>query len=147
VIVTQPQNQQIPVGQNAGFSVSVTGTAPFSYQWRKSGTPINGATDASLTFTGVQLSAAGPYDVVISNSNGTVTSNTAGLVVVSGNPNADDDGDGVSNATELALGLNPNDYSDVNVQIYRYDRTNQLVEGPGGTYVKDSEGNITDVRR
>jgi len=61
-------------------------------------------------------------------------------------PKADEDGDGVSNGVELSLGLDPYDPTDVNVQVFEYDKTNQLKRGPGGQYNKDAEGNIQEVR-
>src|SRR5438132_9665813 len=37
MITNQPQSQTVVVGQNASFSVTATGTAPLSYQWRFNG--------------------------------------------------------------------------------------------------------------
>jgi hypothetical protein len=48
-IVTQPQSVSLLAGQTARFSVGVSGTAPFSYQWYKGGTEIVGATNESLS--------------------------------------------------------------------------------------------------
>src|SRR5271156_580187 len=48
-IVTQPVSQTVTVGQTAAFSVTATGTAPLSYQWRKGGTPVTGATGSNYT--------------------------------------------------------------------------------------------------
>ena len=56
-IATQPAGLAIDPGQNATFSVAVTGTVPFTYQWRRNGTPLAGATGASLALTGVQAAA------------------------------------------------------------------------------------------
>jgi len=36
-------------GQTASFSVAATGTAPLSYQWKKNGTAISGATSSNYT--------------------------------------------------------------------------------------------------
>lgn len=146
-IVTQPVNRNVSVGATVTFSVTATGNAPLNYQWRKEGAPISGATVSSLTLANVQLTAAGSYDVVVSNSIGTVTSNGATLTVTSFDPNADDDGDGVANGVEVALGLNPFDPTDVNVHRFTYNKVNELESGPGGQYVKDPEGNIKQVKQ
>jgi len=78
----QPQNVTNFVGQNASFSVGVSGTAPISYQWRLNGNSIAGATNSSLTLTNVQLSDAGQYSVQATNVAGSDTSSNARLVVL-----------------------------------------------------------------
>src|SRR5207249_813810 len=40
VIATQPQNQTVPPGGTAAFSVAVSGAAPLHYQWRFNATNI-----------------------------------------------------------------------------------------------------------
>ncbi len=81
VITTVPTSQTAGVGSNATFSVSATGTAPLNYQWRKDGTAIAGATNASLSLNNVQVGDAGTYAVVVTNSVGSVTSAGATLSV------------------------------------------------------------------
>jgi len=81
-ITTQPSNQTVFAGQKATFSVSANGTSPLSYQWRKSGTAISGATSASYTTPAETTSDSGVlFSVVVSNSVGNVTSNSATLTV------------------------------------------------------------------
>lgn len=41
----QPQSQTVRVGQSASFAVGVVGLSPITYQWRKNGSDIAGATD------------------------------------------------------------------------------------------------------
>jgi len=81
-ITTQPSNQTVFAGQKATFSVSANGTSPLSYQWRKNGTTIPGATSASYTTPAETTSDSGSlFSVVVSNSVGNVTSNSATLTV------------------------------------------------------------------
>jgi hypothetical protein len=81
-ITTQPVNQTVTVGQTATFNVIATGTAPLSYQWQQNGTNITGATAASYTTPPTTTADNGAtFQVVISNSAGTVTSNSATLTV------------------------------------------------------------------
>lgn len=80
-ITTQPQSQTVVAGGNVTFSVSVTGSAPFTYQWRKNGTNIAGATSPTLGLNNVQPQQAGSYSVVVTNAAGTVTSANANLTV------------------------------------------------------------------
>src|ERR1017187_162842 len=80
-ITTQPQSQAVVVDQNAMFSVTASGTAPFSYQWRFNGTALSGATSSALTLSNVQSNQAGGYTVVVTNAAGSVTSAVATLTV------------------------------------------------------------------
>jgi len=81
VITAQPQDQNVNQGSNAVFSVVATGAPAPSYQWRKDGTPIPGATDSSYTVANAQPGDAGSYSVEVSNVAGTVTSADAALTV------------------------------------------------------------------
>ncbi len=80
-IQTQPQSVTVVQGQNAGFSVVVTGTPPFSYQWKQNNNLLAGATNCVLNFTNIQTTNAGHYRLVVTNSAGTVTSSSATLAV------------------------------------------------------------------
>jgi len=80
-IATQPANLNVPVGDNASFIVAADGTAPLSYQWRRSGANLPGATNATLGLPGVTVGQTGSYSVVVSNSAGSVTSSVATLTV------------------------------------------------------------------
>lgn len=81
VILTQPVSQNINLGGSVNFSVSVSGTAPLSYQWKKNGTNIGGAVNNNFTIANVQTSAEGNYSVTITNPVGSVTSQAARLGV------------------------------------------------------------------
>ena len=65
-----------------GLPVQALGTAPLSYQWRFSGTPIGSCTSSSCTVAGATLASAGSYDAVVSNPYGTTTSAVAQLTVL-----------------------------------------------------------------
>jgi pectate lyase len=77
----QPEPQTVNAGATATFFVSAGGTAPLSYQWRKDGSDITGATSASLSVVNAQDDDAGTYTVVVSNAAGSVTSEGAALAV------------------------------------------------------------------
>ncbi len=79
--VTAPPSQTATVGDTVSFSVVASGTAPLALQWRKDGAPLSGQTSATLTLSNVLTSAAGGYSVTVTNSVGTVTSDTAVLLV------------------------------------------------------------------
>lgn len=81
-IVTQPASLSVNVGNTATFAVGVDGSGPFSFQWRRGGVDISGATSASMTFSSVATTLAGSYSVVVSNGAGSVTSSAATLDVL-----------------------------------------------------------------
>jgi hypothetical protein len=80
-IQSQPTSVVAGQGGRASFTVTATGVTP-TYQWRKNGSDIPGATDASYNLTNVQYGDAGTYTVALSNSAGNVTSTPATLTVV-----------------------------------------------------------------
>ncbi|MEM5767634.1 MAG: immunoglobulin domain-containing protein, partial [Bacillota bacterium] len=67
-ISAQPSHQTVTAGQTATFTVAATGDAPLSYQWKKDGTDIPGATASTLTITDAQASDAGSYTCYVSNA-------------------------------------------------------------------------------
>ena len=90
-ITTQPSNQTVTVGSTATFSVVATGTTPLTYQWQKGTTPVPGATAASYTTTATTSSDNGSqFEVVVTNSVGSITSNAATLTVTTVAPSPTD---------------------------------------------------------
>ncbi len=79
-ITAQPVSVVLCEGLNATFSVTATG-AGLTYQWRKDGVNISGATGSSYTITGINSGHAGSYTVVITGTCGSATSNAATLAV------------------------------------------------------------------
>ena len=82
IILTQPTNQVVMEGDSATFCVTAVGSA-LSYQWSCWGTNLVGATNASLTLSGVnQHFQGGSYAVQVSDNGGTVISSNAVLTVL-----------------------------------------------------------------
>jgi hypothetical protein len=81
-ITQQPVGRTVTVGQTAGFEVAATGTAPVSFQWRKNGAAISGAT-STIYYTPATTTAynGAQYSVAVTNAGGTVISKTAVLTV------------------------------------------------------------------
>lgn len=86
VVSTPPQAQTVAAGGAVTFSVVATGSPTLTYQWRKAGAPISGATQASYTLNNAQAADAVAYDVVVSNSVSSVTSAAALLTVTPAAP-------------------------------------------------------------
>ena len=80
LISVHPASQTKTVGELVTFSVTASGTAPLSYQWRKGGSNV-GTNNPSYTINSVVVADAGSYDVVVSNACGSATSNAATLTV------------------------------------------------------------------
>src|SRR2546427_251553 len=81
-ITMQPASQTVTTGQTASFSVTATGTAPLTYQWKKNNVAISGATSSAYTTAATTSSDNGAqFTVVVSNSVGSVTSSAAMLSV------------------------------------------------------------------
>lgn len=82
VITQQPANVVAVEQSTAKFTVAATGAGPLTYQWRRNGSDIDGATAAELLIPGVTTADQGTYDVIVSNAGGSTPSGTATLSVV-----------------------------------------------------------------
>ncbi|MEY2785802.1 MAG: hypothetical protein RL277_2014, partial [Planctomycetota bacterium] len=107
-IASQPSAATACLGGSASFSVTATGTAPITYQWRRNGTNLSnggnlsGADSTVLSIAGVLAGDYGNYDCVVTNACGTATSIAATL---STNP-TDTDNDGTADCFD-ACPLDP----------------------------------------
>jgi hypothetical protein len=79
--LTQPMGVRAPVGRLVVLGAAAAGEPTPTFQWRKEGVPITGATESRLTIPSVSPSDAGDYDVVASNPNGSVASRRARVSV------------------------------------------------------------------
>ena len=80
-IVVQPVSQSVAAGLSATFSVTVTGTGPFTYQWYKGTVAISGANSNSYSTSTVMADNGAIFTVTVTNEAGAVTSVSAVLTV------------------------------------------------------------------
>jgi hypothetical protein len=84
-IELQPVNTSVVAGNSAKLFVVASGTPDLTYQWRKGGVTLAGATASSYEIVSGSASAsavAGQYDVVVGNVVGQVTSSPAVVSVL-----------------------------------------------------------------
>ncbi|ACB73602.1 putative Ig domain-containing protein [Opitutus terrae] len=80
-ITSQPANRTITAGGSASFSVVATGSPTPTYQWRRNGAALPGATAASLTLADIPANGGGAITVVVTNAGGFLESDPATLTV------------------------------------------------------------------
>jgi glucose/arabinose dehydrogenase len=81
-LTQQPRAQTIFLGDPVTFTVAADGAS--SYQWRRNGVDIPGATSASYTIARTTPADSGAtFSVAVSNADGTVVSDAAALTVTS----------------------------------------------------------------
>lgn len=81
VVLSSLYTNYVDAGDNVTVTLSAVGTPPLSYQWRKDGVGIPGATTTSLVLSNVQRADIGVYSATVSNSWGSTTSNRMALDV------------------------------------------------------------------
>lgn len=127
IIVTPPHDQLGTPNGTASFSVSATGPAALTFQWRRGGMDLNGATGATLLLEHLAAGDFAGYSVVVSNGGNAVESDPVQLLLDTNEtgmpdtwqlahfgdllqaPGADFDHDGVSNVDEYRDGTDPAD--------------------------------------
>lgn len=80
-VTSQPTSTVVCAGSgnSTTFSVSVSSSGTTTYQWKKNGNNITGATSSSYTISNITSSDAGEYKVEITNSSGSILSDPAYL--------------------------------------------------------------------
>ena len=87
-ITSSPASVAVALGSNATFSVRATGQAPLSIRWLFNGSVIPGAVSSNYTIASAQLTNAGGYVAVVSNSYASVSTSPGFLSVLSPLANA-----------------------------------------------------------
>lgn len=80
-IAVQPTATSVTAGGAVTLAVTATGSAPLTYQWRRNGVALAGATGATLALNGASAGDVGDYSVVVTNGLGAATSVAAALAV------------------------------------------------------------------
>lgn len=81
-ITTQPVSQTVASGSMVTFTVAASGSPAPSFQWQRDGIDIPGATADSHVLASVQTTDSGStWRVIVTNSAGSVTSNSVTLTV------------------------------------------------------------------
>jgi hypothetical protein len=81
-IFQHPVDTTVTEGQSATLLVDGCGGVPVSYQWKKEGMDILGATNATLDFPVTEDADTGTYTVALTSDLGTVTSLPAELLIL-----------------------------------------------------------------
>jgi hypothetical protein len=82
VIVAPPASQTVAAGATVTLAVDVAAFPAATYQWRRNGAVLPGATGATLVLNDVRNTHAGDYVVDVTNSLGSATSGAATLTVI-----------------------------------------------------------------
>lgn len=80
--LTQPTGGIYIAGDDVTLSVTADGTAPLSYQWTRDGTPVTGATEATLNLPAITTAQEGEYVVRVSNASGATNSTPVTVTVL-----------------------------------------------------------------
>src|SRR6185503_7014087 len=81
-ITTQPvTSQTLVAGGPVTLSIAATGNPQPTFQWKKDGSAIAGATSAILSIPSATMLDSGTYVVVVTNSAGNVTSTNSVVTV------------------------------------------------------------------
>ncbi len=99
-ITAPPQSQSVCIGDPVVLEVQAQGSSPRSYQWRRNGTPIPGATARVYTIAAAAPGNAGSYTCTVTNPCGSATSAPAVLQVADCCP-ADYDGNGQREVADI----------------------------------------------
>ena len=79
VILVQPASHWVALGSNTSFTVVATGNGALRYQWRRNGSPVNQATNATLAISAAGPEHLGTYNVLVTDDLGSTLSASATL--------------------------------------------------------------------
>jgi hypothetical protein len=83
-VLTEPVSQTRNVGETLNLDATCGGETPFTYQWRKDGVAIPGATSSGYSLGSLTVANAGRYTLTVTNRHGTATSTAAEVTILNG---------------------------------------------------------------
>jgi len=102
LVVSQPKNQTRVEGLPTEMSVSAAGTQPMTYQWRRNGVNLVGATSSVLSIPAQMADSGAGFTVVVTNPYGSATSAPPAILTVTPSPTA------ITNSLVLYLNFESN---------------------------------------
>jgi hypothetical protein len=92
LITVQPASRAFSLGTTGRFSVGAISDTALTYQWYKAGAIMAGQTTSQLVIPNVGVTDVAAYTVVVTNANGSTTSNPAELSISVGHGGHESDG-------------------------------------------------------
>ncbi|HZM06356.1 MAG TPA: hypothetical protein VFC44_25425 [Candidatus Saccharimonadales bacterium] len=123
IIIGQPANHLGAFFGSAMFSVTTSNTTPMSYQWEFNGEPLPNATNSALLLAPLTYAQAGYYNVVVSNSAGSVSSAKARLTV-----------------SEAIVSASPSSFSNVQNFLLQFTNLTSVSANSATVYALQSNG-------
>lgn len=120
IILTNPQSTSVVTGDSVQFNALATGNPAPQYQWQFHGTNLIGQTGTVLTLNNVTTNQSGSYRFIVTNSQGSATSDVATLTVTLPAP-------GVSLLTYNVKGNGATDWSTNAAQVQAIARQLQYL--------------------
>ncbi|MGC4012968.1 MAG: PA14 domain-containing protein [Luteolibacter sp.] len=81
-VTVSPTVLRASVGQTVTLRSNVVGQAPYTYQWKRNGADISGATGSTLVLSNAQTTDTAVYTVSVVTGSGSATSNGASVTIV-----------------------------------------------------------------
>jgi hypothetical protein len=85
-ITQQPVGGAFNPGATVTLSVTGGGSLPLTYQWKKNGSPVGGATNRTLVLSSVTISDTASYTVSVNNSFNLPVTSAAAVVTIAARP-------------------------------------------------------------
>jgi hypothetical protein len=131
VIITQnPTDVTADAGGSVEFTVSASGSEPFTYQWYKNAVMLSNTNASVLTLTNITVDDAGVYSCMVSNQETNAVSDDANLFVNQTNINAITDAYGLNmypNPTSTFLTIELNNPNAEKMTIEIVDTAGEIV--------------------
>ena len=145
-ITNQPASQVVSAGSNVTFSVGALGNPPLKYTWRLNSTPINNATNATLTIPNAQLTNGGTYSVIVTDLVGSVTSSNATLTVNTAAPVASFTAGPTNGAAALNVSFTDNSSGSITGWAWTFgDGNTSTNQSPSDIYVNPGAYTVQEI--
>ena len=146
-IQVQPQGAIASLAETINLSVAATDVqgSTLTYQWMRNGVDLSEKTAASLSITSLTATDTGSYQVKVSNSEGTTTSEAAAVTIVASQLYSQEQFDSAqSSALSSGFNLGVQSVSN-NAQAYGLYTSTELIDlRPGSSQLQiDNNGAVT----